>query len=292
MISIIIRAKNEMPWIKYTLRMLRQQSRQDFEVVAVDSGSTDGSFEELLEWKPQVLYQIKPEDYIPGKVLNEAIQKTKGDIIVFNNADCIPENRDWLANLVAPLKSGEESPVATFGRQNPRAKAYPLVRKDYERAFGDGSEHRKWRHFFSLASSAVKRELILRHPFREDIQYSEDIEWSWRMKILGNQIQYVPEAEVEHSHNYNFKGLAKRFFGEGKAEAAIYEDYYQSHPQERSRDYSYFRSVLLSALAESFRDVHYLLLKGRLGWIPVAPIYRFIQRNYVFRGRTATGRIN
>lgn len=282
MISIIMRIKNEMPWLKYTLRMLKAQDNQDFELICVDSGSSDGSFELLQEYHPDILYRIEAGDYIPGKVLNEAIQHAKGEYIVFNNADCIPLDRSWLHKLIAPMQNNP-SVVAVYANQLPRPDAIPMVQKDYERAFGDGKISASWRHFFSLASSAVRRDIILEHSFNNDIQYSEDIEWSWRMKSLGYQIQYVPEARVEHSHNYNLKQIKKRYLGEGKAEAYIYRDYYREHPG----DLSFFRSVVLAATMETLRDFRYLARQGKIGWFPKAKIYRFAQRYYAFKGRTS-----
>jgi len=288
MISIIIRSKDEMPWVKHTLRLLRLQSRQDFEVIAVDSGSRDGSYEYLLDFQPEVIYRIKAEEYIPGKVLNAAIRKSKGEIIVFNNADCIPQNREWLQKLVEPLlpeNNPDAKTVAVFCNQVPRPNATPLVQKDYHRAFGDGEIHSQWRHFFSLASSAVLRSAIEAHPFREDIQYSEDIEWSWRMKQMGYRIAYQPLAIVEHSHNYNLKGIAKRYFGEGKAEAVIYHELYQQDEAARERDFSLLRSVILAAGKESLRDIIYLIKHRHWDWIAVAPLYRYMQRYHAYRGR-------
>lgn len=274
-----------MPWLKYSLSMLKKQKRQDFEVIAVDSGSTDGSYEYLLDFKPRVLYRIKPEEYIPGKVLNDAISHSRGNIIVFNNADCIPQNDTWLQELVAPLENSDEFTVASFCRQIPRPNATPLVRKDYERAFGDGTIHQSWRHFFSLASSAVKRDAIMQYPFDNEIRYSEDIEWSWRMKEMGFRIAYAKDAIVEHSHNYSLKGIAKRFKGEGKAEAFIYRELYQQDPLLWQKDSSLWRSVLLSAGAESFRDIRYLLKSREYDWILLSPLYRFLQRYYTYLGR-------
>ncbi len=288
MISIIIRAKNEMPWIKHTLMMLTRQDRQDFEVIAVDSGSTDGSYECLMEFKPHVLYQIKPETYIPGRVLNEAISHAKGDIIVFNNADCIPKDSYWLKNLVKPLEADSDSSIAaSFCQQIPRVNATPLVRKDYDRAFGDGRIHNTWRHFFSLASSAVPRKLIEQHPFDNEIRYSEDIEWSWRMKQLGYQISYAADAVVEHSHNYNLKGIVKRYQGEGKAELFIYRKLYEEHPEIWQRDSSLWQSVFLTAGAESLRDIAYLFKNKEYQWLILSPVFRFLQRYHAYKGRTA-----
>lgn len=262
--------------------MLKAQDNQDFELICVDSGSTDGSWELLQEYKPDLLYQIAPEDYVPGRVLNEAISHAKGEYIVFNNADCIPLDRRWLDALTQPLRE-DSSIVAVFANQIARKDAIPLVKKDYERAFGDGRIAAKWRHFFSLASSAVRKETILKHPFNNDIQYSEDIEWSWRMKALGYQIRYVPDAKVEHSHNYSFKQIKKRYYGEGQAEGYIYRDYYKEQP----RDLSFWRSVILAATMEFARDIPYLFKHKALDWIPKAKLYRFAQRYYAYKGRMA-----
>ncbi len=280
MISIIIRAKNELPWLKYCLLMLKLQTRKDYELICVDSGSTDGSWELLQAASPDTIYQIAPEAYIPGKVLNQAITHARGEYVVFNNADCIPKDKYWLENLIRPLETDPEL-VAVYAQQIPRANAIPLVEKDYKRAFGDGRVSARWRHFFSLASSAVKRDIITQYPFKEDIQYSEDIEWSWRMKQLGFKILYVPESKVEHSHNYNLAQIKKRYLGEGKAEAYIYQDYYRENPQEQS----FWKSVILAFGIESLRDWNYLLHHMQLNWMLLAPVYRFAQRYYAFKGR-------
>lgn len=289
MISIILRAKNEMPWVKYTIRMLSKQTLQDFELLCVDSGSTDGTWEALQAFQPDIIYQIKPEDYIPGRVLNDAIARTRGDIIVFNNADCIPQDEHWLQNLVdklSPEKAGQDAPVAVFANQLPRPNAIPLVQKDYARAFGDGTIHSQWRHFFSLASSAVTREIITKYPFNPDIQYSEDIDWSWRIKKLGYKIEYIPDARVEHSHNYDLKQIIKRYTGEGKAEKVIYaEEYAAEALQCTPRDLDFQRSVILAAGMESLRDWLWLARRGDVAWMLRSPAYRFLQRYSAYKGR-------
>lgn len=269
-----------MPWIKDTLKMLKRQKNQDFELIAVDSGSTDGSYELLQEYQPEILYQIAPESYIPGKVLNAAITKAKGEIIVFNNADSIPLDEDWLDKLTAPFAE-DPALIAVYANQIPRKDAIPLVRKDYERAFGDGKISAKWRHFFSLASSAVRREIILKYPFNEDIQYSEDIEWSWRMKQMGYKIRYLPEARVEHSHNYTLRQIKKRYYGEGKAEGYIYRELYLKEPGQKS----FLRSVWLAFIAEYFRDLRYLIKNKEYKWIVPAKYYRLAQRYFAYKGR-------
>ncbi|MCK9583512.1 MAG: glycosyltransferase [Candidatus Cloacimonetes bacterium] len=280
MISIIIRIKNEMPWFKTTLEMLDKQSRQDFELILVDSGSTDGSWELAQSTKSAKCYQIRPSEYIPGRVLNEAITHASGEYIVFNNADCIPLDEHWLENLIKPLEYDPEL-IAAFANQLPRAEAYPIVKKDYLRAFGNGKISAQWRHFFSLASSAVRAEIIRAHPFNNNIQYSEDIEWSWRMKQQGFVIRYAAEARVEHSHNYSLAQTRKRYLGEGRAEGYIYRELYAADPDELN----FFKTVILAASAEYARDCLFLIKEKRLDWLVKAKLYRFLQRYYSWKGR-------
>ena len=174
-ISIVMRSKNDIEYIEQTLKMLYRQEYKDFELISVDSGSTDGTFEIIKKYNRDTFYQIKPDDYIPGRVLNEAVKKCSGDIIVFNNSDCIAQNEQWLGNLLRPFDDNNIG--AVYGRQIPRPNAHPLIIKDYERAFSDGSISSKWFHFFSLATSAIRKDLLEKWPFDETIKYSEDIEW-------------------------------------------------------------------------------------------------------------------
>ena len=158
-------------------------------------------------------------------------------------------------------------PTAIF---TARADAQALVRKDNERAFGDGRVQATWTFFFSLASSATWRQNLLDDPFDEEMQYSEDVEWTWRNSRRENdpvKIVYCPDSHVEHSHNYTLRELAKRFRGEGAADRAIF-----GATPSLARE-------LAGAARETLRDWAYLLPRPR-DWreFPAAPIRRLIQR--------------
>ncbi|MDD3119637.1 MAG: hypothetical protein PHQ27_10695, partial [Victivallales bacterium] len=156
----------------------------------------------------------------------------------------------------------------------PRPDARPLVRKDYERAFGNGGIAATWPHFFSLASAAAPRELLLRQPFNEQLQYSEDIEWSYRLKQQGGRIAYVPDAVVEHSHNYTGTEVWKRFYNEGRAEYVIFG------PRR-----NWVRGFFLPWLAESIRDIVYLFRHREAAAIPAGLLYRWRQKLAAWCGR-------
>lgn len=221
MVSVLVRCRNDVAFLVRTLDALAaQECPFAHEVLVRDDCSTDGT-DVLLRAHQKVRIVPRPAGaYRPGRTLNALVRAARGEIVVFNNADAVPLGRHWLANLVAPLVDG--SADATFANQLPRPDATPLVRKDSERAFGDGSVSAQWPRFFSLASSAARRADLLAHPFDEDLLYSEDVEWANRRADFRRR--YVPTARVEHSHNYTTAQLARRFYGEGYAEAQIFGD--------------------------------------------------------------------
>ena len=268
-VSILMRAHNDEALIGRTLKaVFAQKTDLKFEVVVCDDASTDGT-REVAAMFPVRFFERPAGPYKPGRTLNPLVRAAKGDIVVFNNSDAVPLDERWLDELVKPLLAGSRS-VFAFANQLPRADAQALVRKDSERAFGDGKVQATWRFFFSLASSATWRQNLLEAPFDEDIPYSEDVAWAWRnsrREVDPVKIVYCPDARVEHSHNYTLRELAKRFRGEGAADRVIFGD----RP-------SLLRE-LVGAARETLRDWAYLAVRPR-GWpeMPVAPVRRLVQR--------------
>ena len=278
-VSVLVRAFNDEATIGRTLSGVFAQWPKPFEVIVCDDNSKDRTRE--IAAKFPVRFVERPAGpYKPGRTLNMLVREAKGDIVAFNNSDAIPCDPHWLEALVRPLLS--ERNAFAFANQLPRPDAKLLVRKDSERAFGDGKVQATWKFFFSLASSATWRQNLLDVPFDEDIQYSEDIEWTWRnsrRKDNPAKTIYCPDARVEHSHNYTLSELSKRFYGEGVADRAIFGD-----------DPSLFRE-LLSAARETLRDFAYLIPRPK-GWleIPLAPIRRLVQRLAHWRGMKKTAK--
>lgn len=268
MISVLMRSHNDIQFIRQTVKaLLAQDTDMPVEIVSCDDHSTDGTAEYLAS-VPQIKRISPPEGkYVPGKTLNHMIRQAQGQYIVFNNGDAIPQHKEFLQNLIKPLQA--ETANCVFANQIARKDAFLVVRKDYERAFGDGSCSRKWHKFFSLVASGFTRQELIDNPFDETFQYSEDSQWVNRREV---KIVYVPDAIVEHSHNYTLAQVKKRFFNEGIADT-----------QMGKKAPSFFKT-LLSITAETLRDWKYILSHGGIKALFYAPVYRFTQKFSYYRG--------
>jgi len=254
-VSIIMRSCNDSDVIRGTLQMVRAQTYTNYELWNFDSTSTDGTLDIIREFNaPQRIRLNDPAKYNPGRVLNAAVAATGGDILVFLNSDATPENEAWLQRLIAPLRNAACG--ASYGRQTPRPDCRSLFVKDTERAFGDGGVSAGWLHFFSMANSAVRRDLLESYPFDTGIQYSEDIDWSYRMRKLGHSIVYVPDAPAMHSHNYTLGQSYRRHYGEGKAEAWIFRN--------GELNTSFLRYCLLPLGREVLRDLGWAVRRASM----------------------------
>ena len=272
-VSVLVRARNDETLIAKTLSGIFSQWPPPFEVIVCDDASTDATRAEAAKF-PVRFVERPAGEYRPGRTLNMLVREAKGDIVVFNNSDAVPCDPHWLEALVRPLLANRRA--FAFANQLPRKDAKMLVRKDSERAFGDGKVQATWKFFFSLASSATWRKNLTDVPFDENIRYSEDVEWTWRNSRLADdpvKVVYCPDAHVEHSHNYSVQELAKRFRGEGCADRIIFG----GKP-------SLVRE-LAGAARETLRDWAYLASCPR-GWgeIPAAPIRRLVQRLSHWKG--------
>jgi rhamnosyltransferase len=216
---VALRSRDDQPLADQTLAALARQT-VPHRLIAFDNASTDGT-REAVAARASRLIDVPAGTYVPGRVLNDAMRLTDGPVVVFLNADCTPLHDDWLAHLLAGLD--DPAVGAVFGRQVPRPDTHPLHARDTEAAYGDGRRQATWRHCFSMAASAVRRSDWQAAPFDEGLRYSEDIDWTWRLRQRGREVRYVPDAVAAHAHNYTLRQLARRHFGEGEAEARIFE---------------------------------------------------------------------
>jgi rhamnosyltransferase len=216
LISIVIPTLNGMATLPSVFDALRAQKVDaEVEVVAVDSGSTDGTAE-FLRPRVRELLQVTRDEFNHGLTRNAAVARTRGDLVVLLVQDAVPAAADWLAELIRPLR--EDSTVAgSFARQRPGSGACGIGRRYLEQWVACGASPRVSaisgetafaalapadRHIlcaFDNVCSCIRRSVWTRHPFRATA-IAEDLAWAKEVLLAGYRLTYVPAAAVVHSH--------------------------------------------------------------------------------------------
>ncbi len=111
MISLIITVKNEHAGLGAWLASIRAQSLQPDEIVIVDGGSTDGTWEWLQEQASDLIKVYQHAGNISSG-RNYAITKASHEIIAVTDAGCVYKS-DWLKQLTAPLRAGDAAFAST-----------------------------------------------------------------------------------------------------------------------------------------------------------------------------------
>jgi len=114
-VSVVATVLNEVADIDRLVRSLTEQTLAPAEVVIVDGGSSDGTWERLQAGKKKYggLIPIRDDscrlEHCPGPIArgrNVAIAAASSDVVACADAGC-GYDRDWLENLTASIRRGE-----------------------------------------------------------------------------------------------------------------------------------------------------------------------------------------
>lgn len=214
-LSVIIPTYNRKDSLRCTLDGLSRQEYpfDDFEVLVVSDGSTDGTGEMLADYMRTAPYAIQ---YIcqlnggPAKARNRGIQEAQYEIIVFLDDDVEPtpaflrcharhHERNEKIAVVGPMSpdpacSGEE-PVWIAWEHAKLQAIYTMFRPGGRYAGCPAGTM----HFYSGNASVRKKWLILTRGFDETYTRQEDVELAVRLQQTCG-VTFVMDFEADGIH--------------------------------------------------------------------------------------------
>ncbi len=215
-VSVVIPTRNAGPGFEALLQKLSAQ-KGDFayEVLVIDSGSTDGTVE-MAERYDATVHRVPAGEFNHGATRNLGISLACGEYVALTVQDAEPLDGNWLSAMVEDLE--EDGRVAVvYGRHVPRPESSVLARalvnnlataglERREQEIGDPEEYEKLRPAekrriaaFDNVSSCIRRPVWEEFQFKKT-NFAEDLRWGKKAVEAGYRIVYEPRSVVVHSH--------------------------------------------------------------------------------------------
>jgi len=182
MISVVIPLYNKEASIAQSLGSVLSQSYDDFEVVIVDDGSTDGSVSIVETLKDPRVRLIKQENGGPSKARNTGVRNANGEWILFIDADdeMLPGALTTFHSLSEQHSEIEIFCCSSIYKCNGKQQGEPfsfkegILKNPYAALFF---------HYYAARTGdfMCSRRVALACPFNEEIRRFEDVECLFRM---------------------------------------------------------------------------------------------------------------
>jgi GT2 family glycosyltransferase len=213
-IAVVILNWNGRHFLERCLRTLRAQTFQDFEIVLVDNGSSDGSVPFVRERFPEVRLMVNQKNLGFAAANNQAIQSTDSEFVATLNNDTEVEPV-WLEELLRVAEAnGQVGACASkmlfaYRRGMINSSGIALDRSgiawDWRGGEQDDPEEEEVVEVFgACAGAALYRRAMFDDIglFDEDyFAYLEDVDLAWRARWAGWKALFVPTARVLHYHS-------------------------------------------------------------------------------------------
>ena len=217
-IALVATVLSEQPRLASWLGALDAQTQPLDEIVLVDGGSDDGTWETLQKWADRrgaTVIRAPGAGIAEGR--NLAISHTESEIIAVTDAGT-RAGPCWLERLVNAIAEDVDVVSGFF---------VPELATRWDRALAattlpDARDIDPERFQPSSRSLAFRRswwDAGVRYP--EWLDYCEDLVWDFAMRRAGARFRFVPDAVVEFSVRPSARAFALQYYryarGDGKA---------------------------------------------------------------------------
>ncbi|MFB5762020.1 glycosyltransferase family 2 protein [Paenibacillus medicaginis] len=203
----MILTRNQIALTQACLESIRRHTREPYELILVDNGSTDGTLD-YLRAQPDVTLIENGENKGFAKGCNQGYARSNGDYIMFLNNDTIVAS-NWMSNLLRTLnedpRAGAVGPVTNYSSGHQQINVSysnieeldDFAKQHREAHAGMYTEVRRLVGFCLLTRRAVLEEVGLFDEIYGLGNYEDD-DLSLRMIRSGYGLRVVLDSFIHH----------------------------------------------------------------------------------------------
>ena len=219
LISIVIRTYNEQKHIGELLESLTNQNYKRFEVIIVDSESTDDTLDIIKKYKNILsikIIEIRKMDFDYSYASNIGVAKSKGDVVCFLSGHSVPNSEEYLSVVNDSFQDKKVGGVYGDTIANYDGS---ISEKIYNRLGiiknsilnKNPLEDNIHPGILSCSNAAIRKSVFSKHKFAKELGKTggEDVEMAYRILKDGDQILYNAAMTVKHSHGKKMPAFIK-----------------------------------------------------------------------------------
>ncbi|MBT9777184.1 glycosyltransferase [Clostridium sp. MCC353] len=208
-VTVIIPNYNGLKFMEPCFEALDRQTTDDYQVLVVDNGSTDGSVEWLKEREIPSIFLDKNTGFCGAVNIGLKAAQTPYAILLNNDTEVCG---DFVAQMIRAI---EKSPsifsvsckmIQLYQKDlmDDAGDMYTVLGWAYQRGVGQSAAgYNKEREIFSACAAAAiyRREVFETIGYFDEMHfaYLEDLDVGYRAKIAGYHNRYCPDAVVYHA---------------------------------------------------------------------------------------------
>jgi glycosyltransferase involved in cell wall biosynthesis len=201
-VSVVVPVRDRRDLLRELVEGLAAQTYDDFEVVVVDDGSSDGSAAVAADHPilgPRVrIVRLEGVGAVAARRVGVAV--ATGDVLAFTDSDCVPDPA-WLAAGLAAIDKGADVVQGVTRPARPTTPLERSVTEDREDGLYATCNVFYRRDAFDRAGG-FDPEAVRRLGFRVNrrargLGFGEDTLLAWRVRRTG-VAAFAPDAEVHH----------------------------------------------------------------------------------------------
>ena len=234
-VSVIITTYKRWDILALTLHALTQQDWKDFEVIVVDDGSNDGTYEHLQKWQAEHVGELElqvfaQENTGQGIARNNGLIHAQGELVLFIGDDIIADP-DFISQHVRCHRAAG-MPCAVVGYtewDHAGMRVTPMLEYANEAGQQFGYRYMKDEQdvpytCFYTSNVSAPRHLLGAEPFDPTFRtYGwEDIDVGYRLAKRGVRLIFNRKARARHRHPMELADFYRRQVKVGAAVAALY----------------------------------------------------------------------
>ncbi len=224
LISVVIPACDASKGLGACLDALERQTvpRQRYEIIVVHDGPVDATIETAAD--RQGVASLSQPHKGAAAARNLGAKHARGDILLFTDADCIPDP-NWIEAMTAPFANQEITGVCGVVRTRQSGLVPRFIQLEYDYRYRNIARHDRI-DFVNTGTAGYRRQVFMDSGgFREDLLGAEDAEFSFRLASTGHKLVFAPEAIVYHSHPESLWEYARRKYHYSYWRMIVYRRY-------------------------------------------------------------------